>query len=399
MVFARVSIALVAVAYSSVALSQLFSTQQTVRWRSFASGTQSNISRQSILLAGDEAVLENIWRNSCQNATPMPKVDFSKDRVVFYFAGQRKSGGFSVSVRNVLKEIGTTATLHVTELTPSRESVTTQALTNPWVAVVVDRSYLDFKVQANAVEAVPFSPFTFQTSPLSTATILWTPCWTGCGPICPQPTCYEFNTAPQALQWGSANGIQFGQTITQNNFTQRRFVLINGGEEMAGYATEVQSISQESNVTWLRIRRGQPISGNRGAFLNGVFLDQTVRNVQIETAYRAADSIIDQGNQSPFGRSIVAVVKSKKELDALLGSEVPADSPVLKKIDFQKQNLGVVSLMRPSFNISPTNIVYRGTSARFEVRQNRSVSPLASPYYLVRLPKRVNQIEIAPVKS
>lgn len=389
---------LVAVTYSSVALSQLFSTQQTVRWRSLASGTQSNVSRQTILLAGDQAVFENIWRNSCQSANAMPKVDFTKDRVVFYFAGQRNSGGYSVAVRNVLKEVGTTAVLHVTETTPSRESVNTQALTNPWVAVVVDRSYLDFRVQANSVEAIPMNPFTFQTSPLSTATILWTPCWTGWGPICQQPICYEFNTAPQALQWGQMNGIQFGQTITQNNFTQRRFVLINGGEEMAGYATEVQSISQESNVTWLRIGRGRSMTGNRGAFLNGVFLDQSVRNVRVETAYRASESIIDQGNQTPFGRPLVSVAKSKKELDAMLGSEVPADSPVLKKIDFQKQNLGIISLMKPTMNVSPVNLVFRGATARFEVRQSRSGAQISNPYYLVRLPKTVNQLEIATIK-
>lgn len=317
---------------------------------------------------------------------------------MFYFAGQRNSGGYAVAVRNVIKQIGTTATLFVTETTPSRDSMTTKALTSPWVAVIVDRSYLDIQVQATAVEAVLTPGLTFQTSPLSTATILWTPCWTGWGPVCAQPTCFEFNSGPQALQWGATNGIQFGQTFTQNNFTQRRFVLINGGEEMQGYATEIQSISQESNSTWVRVGRGRAVGGNRGAFLNGLFIDQSVKSLRIETAVRASERIVDQGSQSPFGRSLVGVAQSKQELEKMLGSEIATDAPLLQKIDFKKENLGVVSFLRPSFGVQPANVVYRGSTARFEARQGRITQSGSSPYYLVRLPKSVNRLEIAPIK-
>jgi hypothetical protein len=398
MVVARFSIAVFLLACFSLAFSQFSTSQQTIRWRSLASGTNANIARSSILIAGDLGVLENIWRNSCQSQNPLPKVDFSQDRVVFYFAGTRNTGGYSVSIRNVLKELGTSATLYVNEIIPGKGEISTQALTSPWVAIICDRSYLDFSVKVNQVQNTPLPFGTIQTSPYSLTTILWTPCWVGWGPVYDRPTCYDFDNYQDVARWELGNSVSFGQTISRTDFTQRRFVLVNGGSDFSGYATEIQSVSQEQNTTWVRIRRGNRVARSDAGYLSGFYVDRKVRNFQIEMAYTGSEVMVSQGAVSPFPRSGSFVCRSLSEFSSLAGFQVAADAPDLRGMNFTTHNLGVIAFPPMMAGAQRVNeMVVRGGLARVSMAINRNATiPLtqAGPYFLVRLPKSVSKIEL-----
>lgn len=64
----------------------------------------------------------------------------SGSTVVGIFLGQRPTGGYGVSVRSV-RGVGSTLEVTVNVTAPGAGSITTQALTSPWIAVEVPGSY------------------------------------------------------------------------------------------------------------------------------------------------------------------------------------------------------------------------------------------------------------------
>ncbi len=110
-------------------------------WDVIATGTQATGGDSpSFELATSESALENLWRRaygSLSDLPPVPGVDFEDSSVAAVFLGTRSSGGYSVDVRNVSVENGEVyLDVEVTE--PAPGTLTTQALTNPWVMVRVD---------------------------------------------------------------------------------------------------------------------------------------------------------------------------------------------------------------------------------------------------------------------
>jgi hypothetical protein len=69
---------------------------------------------------------------------PPPTVDFERDMVIVVALGQRPTGGYEIEVSQVVRA-DTLLTVTVTETTPGRSCMTTQAFTAPAVAVRVPR--------------------------------------------------------------------------------------------------------------------------------------------------------------------------------------------------------------------------------------------------------------------
>jgi len=76
----------------------------------------------------------------------LPKIDFQKELVIAVFMGERKSGGYEIEIRKIIKtekEI----VVEVEEKEPSPESLQSMALTQPYHIVVVKSSPLPVKFQ------------------------------------------------------------------------------------------------------------------------------------------------------------------------------------------------------------------------------------------------------------
>lgn len=71
------------------------------------------------------------------NDEQVPKIDFTKERVVALFLGQKSSGGFSIKVRDV-SEKGDKVYVTVQETSPKAGENVTMALTNPYTIVKIN---------------------------------------------------------------------------------------------------------------------------------------------------------------------------------------------------------------------------------------------------------------------
>ncbi len=115
-------------------------TPAAPEWNILATGTQATGDAQSFELATSRADLEALWNRAYGAVTPqppVPEVDFGRSSIAAFFLGTQSSGGYSVDVQNVAVE-SSEVYLDVAITEPAPGSLSTQALTNPWVMVQVD---------------------------------------------------------------------------------------------------------------------------------------------------------------------------------------------------------------------------------------------------------------------
>ena len=111
-------------------------------WEELASGNQASGGESPrFFVATSQAELENVWGQAYGSLRPqpeVPQVDFSQESVAGMFLGQKPTGGYGVNVQDVTLEDGEVyVQVNVTE--PAPDAITTQAFTNPWVMVRVER--------------------------------------------------------------------------------------------------------------------------------------------------------------------------------------------------------------------------------------------------------------------
>lgn len=115
---------------------------EQVPWEPLATGTQAvGFDQQDFMLVRDQARFIDLWNRAygSQLQVPaLPSVDFSRETVVAVFVGQQSTGGYSVSVRSLSVESGDLY-VDLTITKPNPGSITTQALTSPWVMIRVLR--------------------------------------------------------------------------------------------------------------------------------------------------------------------------------------------------------------------------------------------------------------------
>jgi hypothetical protein len=91
------------------------------------------------LVVRDPGTWASVWARAYALQTPvpsLPEVDFSKEMVLVAALGGRPTGGYDIAIEGVLAEAEATRAF-VTATAPGRNCVTTQALTQPVVAVRV----------------------------------------------------------------------------------------------------------------------------------------------------------------------------------------------------------------------------------------------------------------------
>jgi len=98
---------------------------------------------------------QSLWELVHTHVTPkpdLPEVDFSNRMVIAVFQGEQTSGGFAITITDLLKN-GKKLTAKVTEMTPGSSCGVTAALTQPYHIIVTDKvRKVKFKVKREIKE-------------------------------------------------------------------------------------------------------------------------------------------------------------------------------------------------------------------------------------------------------
>lgn len=86
--------------------------------------------------------LEQLWRSMYTSDGPaLPAVDFSTHEVLAVFDGSHSSGGYGVEVVSV-QDSNTARQVVIRRIVPDENCITTDAITNPFILVVLPKSNL-----------------------------------------------------------------------------------------------------------------------------------------------------------------------------------------------------------------------------------------------------------------
>lgn len=104
--------------------------------RSLAKTGNSRIKTARDEVIRDKSRYQELWQEHAGTESSPPPVDFSKEMALAVFMGQKKSGGYSVTIDKALQS-GQNLTVHVTEKSPAPDTFVTQVLTAPahWVSL------------------------------------------------------------------------------------------------------------------------------------------------------------------------------------------------------------------------------------------------------------------------
>lgn len=117
-------------------------TPERLTWDVVARGDQAvGFASASYQLVTSQDELISLWQRaygSRLTVPALPSLDFRRETIIALFMGSRSSGGYSMDVTDVREEGGELyVELQVTE--PAPGTITTQALTSPWLILRVQR--------------------------------------------------------------------------------------------------------------------------------------------------------------------------------------------------------------------------------------------------------------------
>lgn len=85
----------------------------------------------------DEASLKTLYQSI--NNEDLPKIDFTKQRVVAVFLGQRNSGGYAIKIKNVTEKANKIY-VEIEKISPKPGEGVTMAITNPYSVAKINSS-------------------------------------------------------------------------------------------------------------------------------------------------------------------------------------------------------------------------------------------------------------------
>jgi hypothetical protein len=117
-------------------------TGGNVEIRPLAADAYGAGTEKSAQFAKDAATYQRLWASLIGNGTP-PPVDFATESVVFVMAGQKRSGGYSVTVNGAALD-GDTLAVDATVKSPPPNTIVSMALTSPYAVVAVkNRTFIN----------------------------------------------------------------------------------------------------------------------------------------------------------------------------------------------------------------------------------------------------------------
>ena len=106
-----------------------------------ASGTNSGFEKAISKVITSQAELTETWGEAYKNLMPSPKppkIDFEEYQVVLVAMGMKNSGGYSIKIASVNNSKGNYM-INVTETSPGKNCMTTEALTFPFQLIQVKK--------------------------------------------------------------------------------------------------------------------------------------------------------------------------------------------------------------------------------------------------------------------
>jgi hypothetical protein len=85
----------------------------------------------------DEGAWQSVWR-IIGNGRPAPDISFDTRAVIVAFQGQKTTGGYSISIEEILRD-AQRLSVRAIEHEPGRTEITAQGLTSPFIAVSIQR--------------------------------------------------------------------------------------------------------------------------------------------------------------------------------------------------------------------------------------------------------------------
>jgi hypothetical protein len=128
-------------------------------WDVLAEGGQATgVEQPQYALISNAEQLLTFWNRAYGaqlSIPPLPDVDFRRETIVAAFAGTKPSGGYGITVERVTLE-GNDVYLDLNEITPSSDTLTTQALTSPWIMLKILRGDINAAWFRNAKDGALF---------------------------------------------------------------------------------------------------------------------------------------------------------------------------------------------------------------------------------------------------
>lgn len=116
--------------------------RQELVWEVIAQGSQAAPAEQaSYQLITNDAQLTEAWSRAYGtrlDLPPLPDVDFRREAILAVFQATKPTGGYGIEIQSISVQ-QRDIYVDVREITPAPGSITTQALTTPWVLVRVLR--------------------------------------------------------------------------------------------------------------------------------------------------------------------------------------------------------------------------------------------------------------------
>jgi len=106
---------------------------QVVKYEILSESAYQGREEKSFEVIKDNTSLLKLYQDI--NDTKVPKVDFSKSRIVALFLGQRNSGGYSIKVKNI-EEKGNKIIITTQEIAP--DGMATMSITNPFTILKIN---------------------------------------------------------------------------------------------------------------------------------------------------------------------------------------------------------------------------------------------------------------------
>jgi hypothetical protein len=103
------------------------------------SGSYCRIRQARQIVLRSEKAFAALWKeHRMSQEEPAPRVDFQKYDVVALYAGEKMTGGYSITIDRIRRD-KKSATVEATLLKPGPDAITTQALTQPFALRAVPK--------------------------------------------------------------------------------------------------------------------------------------------------------------------------------------------------------------------------------------------------------------------
>ncbi len=147
--------AVVGIASPQIAI--LPTPSNTIKWRTFTSGSISKATKQELVVIDSENTFQRYWvRYMGQDAAQAPKgLDWNTEKLIAFHLGTRNTGGFQTWVQRIDRGRDGIARMTINERKPMRNQIVTQHVTSPWTIIRVDRSSAEFQYSLEEAKGFP----------------------------------------------------------------------------------------------------------------------------------------------------------------------------------------------------------------------------------------------------